>query len=139
MPSLRQLLFQWRQRSPNLRQRSTLGEDVRARHRAEFESALYHIQMLLQSDQDVLRGLNLSAQRRFPYRRGDDIGGERKMSGLQLKGVEVDLSAQRSQLAPRAAENIQQVRDIDRGVVEVEHAAAAWYAERRGRRTLPGG
>ena len=77
---------------------------------------------LLRRD-DLARGVDLRAQRGLAHGRGDDVRREREVGAIELVAAVIDLRLQPFELAPVAAEHVERVRDVHRGVVQIEDAS----------------
>src|SRR6266571_4364723 len=117
---LRERLLERRQIRARLRKLRALSEHIHARNCAERKLLLDQLHLALLRLGDLARRANLLPQRRFAERGGGDVPRQRKISGLELKALEVYARLQRLELAPRSAGEVDGVGHVDRGVVEIE-------------------
>src|SRR6185437_8023616 len=85
----RELLLQRRQRRFGRRQLRAHGERVGQRLRTDRLLLLRDVEFLLQRIDDLVRGLDLLAQRRFLQRSGDDIGRQGQIGRVKLRAADV--------------------------------------------------
>ncbi len=84
--------------------------------------------------EDRLGRFDLRANPGKADRRGHDVRGEREPRGLELVGLVVDLRGEAFELAPRAAENVERVRDVGADAVDGERPWIRRLREPDGRR-----
>ena len=121
---LGQGFFQPRQRRARLGDLGALAEHAGARDGARGELALNHGELLFLQTQDFAGGLQLRAQRRLPYRRGHDIGGQGQVGRLDLEALVVHAGRESFQGAPVAAEQIHRVTHVHAGREQVVRGQA---------------
>lgn len=136
MAGLRKLFFQRRQGRTGLGELGLLGKDVGAGNSSEPELLFHQGQLLLFRRHDFPDRPDLGAERPLLHRRGDQVGGEGEPGAFHLETLEIDLRAQSLQLAPRAAEQIERVRNVYRCVVESERRDRVHRLADRGARDL---
>ena len=93
----------------------------------------------LQHVDDLFGRAQLLAQRRFPQRRSDHVGGQGQVGGVELCTLIVGPGQLRLDAAAHATEQVECVAHIDRGVVERERTESAAHIRLLRRLFLAGG
>ena len=139
MPLLRQLLLQRRQGGLRLRQLGFLRQHVGLGDAAEVELLLNETELIGFRLDDLLRGLDLAAQRDLLDRGRHHVRGQRQVGGLELEALILGLRGAAFDQPPLAAEHVGRIGDIHGRLEEIENARRAGPAEGRGRELLAGG
>ena len=128
---LRELLLQTGQGRLRRVERRLLRQHSRARRRAEFELPLQQIELLLLVGDDFLRCRDLCTQRCLLDGCRHDIRADRQIGGFELVLLIFRLRLDRFELAPLAAEDVDEIRDVQRTRGQGEDRILIRLAKRR--------
>jgi hypothetical protein len=99
----------------------------------------HHGELVALRFDDVLRRLDLGAQRRFGDRRRHHVRCERQIGRLQFEPLILRQRCAGLDLASQATEDVGRVRDVHGGLVEIESLRSSGQAEFRRRELLARG
>ena len=132
VPGAGEIALEHGQRGFRLCKLRLLGEDVGARNGPQLKLALDNLELAFLRGDDLVGRANLGAHRRLVHRRGHDIRRQRQMRAFELVLLKIDERLESLDLAPFAAEHVEQVRDTDVRVIKREQAGTdAGHPERR--------